>query len=209
MSRSEIDAQMKQGKVPGIDMSHLLMTSYNLYSEEDRILYLILGLIQPDPRKRWGYGEIRCWCNNQHIPLVPKEGKVVYQYNEPFYVGSMKCWNYKQLTQGFAADSNAWTDAMLIRFREFAKRQQIGNWEKMAQMINSTDFNTAGKIFRCIYAMNPALDGFWWKGKKYQNTDALMREAAADKGTALLLSDILKNRCLSFYENEKESICGK
>lgn len=52
----------------------------------------------PNPSERWGYGEIRCWCNGQHIPFSRKGGKIVYQYNVPFVVGNHKCWNYQQLT---------------------------------------------------------------------------------------------------------------
>ncbi|MCR5734339.1 MAG: serine/threonine-protein kinase, partial [Lachnospiraceae bacterium] len=49
-------SELKAGRVPGIDIKYLKNTSYDMYSTEDKLYYLILGLLIPDPDKRWGYG---------------------------------------------------------------------------------------------------------------------------------------------------------
>lgn len=62
ISQDKFYEGLKYGKVPGIDVNHLKNTPLNMYSVEDRVAYLILGLLLPDPNQRWGYGEIKCWC---------------------------------------------------------------------------------------------------------------------------------------------------
>ena len=199
MEKKERDEKLNRGIVLGIDIAHLRNTPYECYSEEDKILYLILGLILPNPRQRWGYGELRCWCNGQHIPLVRKNGRIVYQYNAPFLIGTIQCWNYRQLTQTMVAKKDAWTESALQRLLQFAKEQNIPYYEKIEEWQKTEEYNTYGKIFRCIYAMNPALDGLWWTGKKYLNIDTLVQEAACNPMESSILHDILRNRCLSFF----------
>lgn len=206
MDWNDIQKCLAQGKVPGIDINHLRNTPYDLYNEEDEVLYLVLGLMLPNPNERWGYGEIRCWCNHQHIPLRRKEGRIVYQYNEPFVVGRYKCWNYQQLTQRMAADPAAWTDAVYTRLEQFAKRQSIQSWNRMVDMSKGCQLTTNSRIFRAIYAINPALNGFWWTGKKYADSTELIRKSASDKVAAGMLSEILTSHSLSFFLRMRKRI---
>lgn len=206
MKWDEIQKCLKTGTVPGIDIDHLKNTQYDFYSEEDKVLYLVLGLMLPNPRERWGYGEIRCWCNGQQIPLIRKNGKIVYQYHEPFIVGDYKCWNYQQLTQGIAASSEAWNDASYTRLDAFAKKQNITIWKQISDANKDSSLTANGRIFRAIYGINPALDGFWWSGKKYADTSDLIREAATDQTAASVLSEILKNRSISYFLKMRKRI---
>lgn len=206
MEWSEINRSLMEGKIPGIDIEHLKSIPYDLYSEEDRVMYLVLGLMIPKPSERWGYGEIRCWCNNQHIPLIRKNGKIVYQYNEPFIVGNHTCWNYRQLTQAIAATQDAWNDNTYIRLDKFAKKQNIFFWQQISDGNKDSTLTPTGRIFRAIYGINPALDGFWWLGKKYSNTSELIREAATDKRVSKVLSEILKNHSLSYFLKMRKRI---
>ena len=206
MSWGDIQISLRDGKVPGIDIQHLKSIPYDLYSEEDKVMYLILGLMLPNPRDRWGYGEIRCWCNKQHIPLTRKGGKIIYQYNEPFVIGNSKCWNYQQLTLRIAADQHAWSESTYARLDQFAKKHCIPNWAKIADMNTEHPSANNGRMFRAIYGINPALDGFWWVGRKYANSTQLIQDAAANKTAADVLSEILKNHCMSFFLRMRKRI---
>lgn len=206
MSWSDIQKSLSAGKIPGVDIQHLKSISYDLYSEEDRVMYLVLGLMLQNPRDRWGYGEIRCWCNNQQIPLTRKGGKIVYQYNEPFVIGNTKCWNYQQLTLRIAADQYAWNEATYAQLDRFAKKQGIPNWAKIADMNKEHQLAINGRMFRAIYGINPALDGFWWVGRKYTNSTQLIQDAAANRAAAGVLSEILKNHSLSFFLRMRKRI---
>lgn len=206
MKWEEIQKYLIEGNIPGIDINHLRNTPYDLYSEEDKVMYLVLGLILPNPNERWGYGEIRCWCNGQHIPLIRKEGKIVYQYNEPFTVGDYKCWNYQQLTQVIAANAIAWNDATYNKLDTFAKKQGISVWKQISEMNRDSCMTENGRIFRSVYGINPALDGFWWRGRKYADTSDLIREAATNKTDAGVLSEILKSHSMSFFLNMRKRI---
>ena len=206
MKWNEIQEYLKTGIVPGIDIKHFRNIPYDLYSEEDKVMYLVLGLMLPNPGERWGYGEIRCWCNNQQIPLTRKHGKIVYQYNEPFTVGNYKCWNYQQLSQVIAANKDAWNDTTYTRLDKFAKRQNISIWKQISDVNKDSGLTANGRIFRAIYGINPALDGFWWSGKKYANTSELIREAATNKMAAGVLSEILKNHSMSYFLRMRKRI---
>ena len=206
MKWDEIQKYLMSGTIPGVDINHLRSTQYDLYSVEDKVMYLILGLMLPNPGERWGYGEIRCWCNDQYIPLTRKGGKIVYQYNEPFIVGNHKCWNYQQLTHVLACNASAWNDETYIKLDKFAKKQDISIWKRVSDINRDSGFTSNGRIFRAIYAINPALDGFWWTGKKYVNTSDLIREAAINKTAAGVLSEILKNQCISFFLKMRKRI---
>ena len=199
MSWNEIQTHLRSGIVPGINMDHLRNTAYDVYSAEDKVLYLILGLMLPNPKDRWGYGEIRCWCNNQHIPLVRKEGRIFYQYNEPFIVNRYRCWNYQQLTKRLAMEKEAWTDDVFQRLNGFAQRQNINIWNQILKECQGQRMTTGSKIFKAIYGINPALDGFWWKGKKYLTTEELIREAASQKSIHDILAEILRTQSLSYF----------
>ena len=206
MKWDEIQKYLATGAVPGINVNHLRNTPYDLYSEEDKVMYLVLGLMLPNPSERWGYGEIRCWCNGQHIPLTRKGGKIIYQYNEPFVVGNHKCWNYQQLTQAIAADVGAWNDTTYTRLDKFAKQQNINVWKQISDANKDQGVTSKGRIFRAVYGINPALDGFWWSGKKYADTSDLVREAATNKMVASILSEILKTRSISFFLKMRKRI---
>ncbi len=206
MKWDEIQRCLMKGIVPGIDIKQLRHTSYDLYSEEDKVMYLVLGLMLPNPYERWGYREIRCWCNNQQIPLIRKDGKIIYQYNEPFTVGNNKCWNYQQLTQAIAASKDAWNDRTYIRLDQFAKRQHISIWKQISDVNKESGLTANGRIFRAIYGINPALDGFWWSGKKYADTSDLIRDAEVDKVAAQMLSEILKNHSISYFFRMRKRI---
>lgn len=206
MSTKEVQERLTSGEVPGIDTAYLKKTPYRHYSGEDRILYLILGLLLADPRQRWGAGEIRCWCNNQQIPLVRKGGRIQYQYKAPFFVGTEKCWNSRQLAQVLAADSEAWTVETLKRLETFARQQKIAEWDLVAEEWKLKGIGTEGKLFRCLYGLHPGLDGLWWKGVKFQDAGDLAARASASRTSAAVLAQLLTSRSLSFFLRMRKQI---
>lgn len=197
---------LKNGKVPGVDVEHLRKTSPDLYSAEDRVMYLVLGLLIPDPRKRWEYGEIRCWLNDQMIPLAQKDERIRYQFNEPFVVGKTRCWNEKQLAMALASTKNAWTETTFTKLIEFARKQHFSCISELEECRNNKSFSGSGKIFRSIYAINPCIDGLWWEGVKYRDTHSLVQEVQNKRLSENAISNMLKDSIFSYFENIRSKL---
>ena len=200
--KSFID-DLKNGKVPGVDVEHLRNTPLDLYSAEDRVMYLVLGLLIPDPRKRWEYGEIRCWLNNQMISLVQKGERIRYQFNEPFILGDKKCWNEKQLAMTLASSKTAWTESTYMRLAEFAQKQRFKCAHEIGEYGNDKLISCSGKIFRSIYSINPHIDGLWWEGVKYRDTQDIVQAVQNKKLSEKVISTMLKDSMFSFFEKTR------
>ena len=198
--------QLNKGAVPGIDVQHLRNTPPSLYSAEDKILYLILGLLIPDPRQRWGLGEIRCWCNNQRIPLVQNGPRVWYQFNEPFIIGSKKYWNARMLAKGIASQGQAWSDSVVRNVPAFCKKQTLGCSSELERYRSDHSLSVSGKIFRYVYVLDPSINGFWWNGGKYADTNELINAVKVGRLGLIELSNILRDGAFSFFENRRQSL---
>lgn len=199
LSRDAFLKMLSAGEVPGIDIGHLQATSYDLYSAEDRILYLVLGLMLPDPGKRWGYGEIRCWCNGQHIPLIQKGKREPYQFSEPYAVGRTRCWNERQLARTLAEQKEAWREGTAQGLLAFAKRQCPKHVQAFSEYADDPAAGPGGKVFRCIYTLYPSIDRLWWNGVSYPDMQTLVREARRSPKERETLSQLLQEQCLSFF----------
>lgn len=198
--------QLNKGAVPGIDVQHLRNTSPSLYSAEDKILYLILGLLISDPSKRWGLGEIRCWCNNQMIPLVQNGPRIAYQFNKPFIIGTKKYWNARMLAKGIAAQKQAWSDGFVNNIPEFCTKQMLGCSSELARYKSDSSLSVSGKIFRYIYVLDPSINGFWWNGFQYVDTNELINAVKRGGLELTELSNILRDSALSFFETRRQSL---
>lgn len=203
LKRLDFITRLQNGDIIGVDLQHLKKTPYHLYSEEDRVMYLICGLLQPDFRNRWGYGEINCWLNRQQIPIVPKGKRVAYQFNEPFQANGIPCWNVVQLTNVLAKSSNMWTNQWATKLSYFISKQKISCASQITSYVGDSSLTGEGKIFRIIYTLIPSLDKLWWRGKSFSNMTALTEEAQKNQHTKNIISELLQNKCLSFFVNTR------
>lgn len=207
VDRKEFIEQLKNGRVPGMDVGHLRNTPFELYSAEDRVMYLVLGLLILDPRNRWEYGEIRCWLNNQKIPLVQKGDRVQYQFDEPFKLGELKCWNEKQMAKALAASKIAWTESVFTELMTFATKQGMNVIQELKEYKNDNSVSSSGKIFRSIYTIDPYIDGLWWEGVKYGDTKGIVQAIQNKRLSENVASTMLKDSVFSFFEKTR-SKCG-
>ena len=203
IARKDFIEQLKIGRVPGIDVEHLRNTSFELYSSEDRVMYLVLGLLIPDPRNRWEYGEIRCWLNGQQIPLVQKGNRLKYQFNEPFVVGNTRCWNERQLAQALASTKTAWTESVFSDLLSFAKKQSMAATQELQEYKNDSSISSCGKIFRSIYAIDPHINGLWWKGIRYDDAEGIAKAIQNKRLSENIASTMLKDSVFSFFERTR------
>lgn len=199
LTREAFLKKLAGGTVPGIRTEHLRNTPRELYGAEDRILYLVLGLLLPDPGKRWGYGELRCWCSGRLLPLVPKGGRIVYQFTEPFAVGGTECWNVRQTAETLAACREAWTLPTVRRLAEFAGRQCPKYAKALAAYADDPSAGPSGKMFRCIYTLLPSMDRLWWNGSSWPDMETLTASAGQRDSGRAALAQLLRERCLSFF----------
>lgn len=203
ISREELYRELLEGRVPGIDTEHLRKTPYEMYSAEDKVLYLIMGLLLPDPANRWGYGEIRCWCNDQHIPLVQKGRRERYQFNRCFVINNVKCWNRRMLSECLSNNIIGLGKADITRLLGFLK-EQMGSSNDLDMI--AADGLPASQVFKLIYFLNPATNGFCWKGHRYASTDDFVKEVRNDRISLNDLQDILAHDCISYYDKCRSGI---
>ena len=201
VKREDFIKQLMSGIVPGIDVAHLRTTPFELYSAEDKVSYLVLGLMIPNPKDRWGYGEIRCWLNGQKIPLVQKGERVKYEFDEPFSIGNLKCWNCKQLSIVLAKSDFAWTEDTVRRLIQFTNNKIPSLGDQIAKYVNDSSVTSSGKLFRFIYTLYPQLDGLWWKGKKYKDTFDIVMNVQNMTLSNNQVSEMLTNGVFSFFED--------
>ena len=190
---------LNSGKVPGIDVNHLKNTSPSMYSVEDRVTYLILGLLLPDPNQRWGYGEIKCWCNNQMIPLVQAGDKTVYQYASPLILDGEKCWNDRQIAETISKNGQLWNKQSYKNVCDFLRVHQ----SKKLMTVKGYSFNEDEKsmVFKTIYTLYPAINGFSWNGVLYKDANQLIEKIKCGSLAFDELQNILRSGCLSFFED--------
>ncbi|MCR4739472.1 MAG: hypothetical protein K5886_04335 [Lachnospiraceae bacterium] len=203
ISREAFYTGLKSGSVPGIDIGYLKKTPYDLYSAEDKLYYLILGLLIPDPDKRWEYGEVRCFLNDQHIPLVRKSGRIEYKYHTPFVINGISCFNDGMIAENLAKNAKELTGADLNRLYKFLGDQD--NCAADLSLIPVTDSFRA-KVFKLIYALDPAIDGFYWDGRRYTDTDDFAASIRVNPALLEELKEILKNDCFSYYASCRKKV---
>ena len=172
-------------------VQRLQNTPYALYTLEDRILYLIQGLTLPDPKQRWGWEETRVWCAGHLIPWTQPNGRrTVYDFTDPFPVRNMLCWNRQQLARELSRDREAWTEQGVQKTCAFLTRQGIP--------LQTPTLSPAGTMFRCLYTLNPSLDGLRWKGEYFYDMEALLQRVERDRGYFDELCQMLRESCFSF-----------
>ena len=163
-----------------------------LYTAEDKIRYLIRGLTLPDPAQRWGWGETRVWRAGYQIPWIQKNGvRQEYQFTEPFMIRGAACWNRYQMAEKLAVDPDAWTASGVKKTLLFLKNQGI--------LFQNSAFSPAGTMFRCVYTLNPATDGFKWKGMSFADPRSLIHQAESNQKYLPELSQALQDKCFSFF----------
>lgn len=202
LSRTEFLQQLSRGIVPGVDIQHLRNTPYELYSEEDRVLYLVLGLMLPDYRQRWEFGEIRCWYCRQKIPLVQRGQRIRYQFSEPYVTGGRICWNQRQLAETVAACQSAWKSPGSLA--AFAEKQHLRCAKSLREVTEAPSLSEQGKVFRCVYTMYPEIDGLWWEGRRYSDTTGLARAVKDGTLPEEAFSQMLRDGALSFFVRCKQ-----
>ena len=196
-SKEAYHRNLESGVIPGIDVGYLKNAEYESLNPGDRIKYLIVGLLIANPENRWGYEEIRCWCNNQCIPWVQSGERVVYQFDRCITINGEKCWNVAMVTKNLAIIGNLPGTEMkaLVSFLD----AQLRN-DACSKAIAGCNHGKA-EAFKLVYTLSPGLNGFWWNGKCYSNPENFV-QIMKNRQEELRL--ILINNCLSFYVSCRE-----
>lgn len=206
MTREEFLENLSKGNLPDLNIEHLKNTSYELYSMEDRVMYLILGLMLPNPMYRWGYGEIRCWINEYQIPLIPKGKRPVYQFSKPCVLMNTQCWNQKQIAYLLASDSSLWNDGVLKQILEFSKEQGLSIQRFLSEIFEDEKISQKGKAFRFIYQLDAAINHFWWDGISYTNTQDILSAIKSGSLSLQSLSQMLQDGAISYFEENRANL---
>lgn len=201
--RNHLAGYLAAGKFGYISRSDYEGRSYRVMSEQDKVNYLILGLLDPDPASRWGYGELRCFCHGQEIPLKRKDGRIWYQYYHPFSADGQECWNRKQLVKTLAASKSLWTEDTAKRLSAFLKEQEPGAACNIGKIAGDKNLSEAGKMFHILYTLDPGLDGLWWKGIRFCDSAELAEKCAGIGYMEKQVSQMLRDHCLSLFLTQR------
>lgn len=183
--------------LPGIKRKELSGISYNMLSLDQKLMYLIAGLTIPDPHQRWGYGEVRCWCAGQAIPLLQNGRKVHYQMTAPVTANGVPCWDYDQLGEELLKGGKS-SEQILPGITKHVLAQNRAMGERLNRILIDPGLSLQGKVFYMGYTLYPGASGFWWNGKNMRTTAEIAAYSSSMGNRHQVVSEMLTDHCFTF-----------
>lgn len=183
--------------LPAVNRYELSVKSYNMLSLDQKLMYLIAGLTIPDPHQRWGYGEVRCWCTGQEIPLLQRGRKVAYQMSAPITVNGIRCWDYDQLGEELLKGGKA-SEQLLPAVTKHLLVQNRTLGESLNRILSDSNISKQGKVFYMGYTLYPGISGFWWNGRNMHTTAEIAAFSSSLNNGHQIVSQLLKDHCFTF-----------
>lgn len=202
------------GKIPKLDKEKFASLSKSTLSLRDRIEGLILGLTIYDHKKRWGYDEVKKWCEGIiDFPVIDKDSSNSNRKNTDFefsipYTGikGEQLYTRREIVEYY---TNNWEIA-----RQDLMRGVISGWfasqrPDIASKLNRVIEESGSKqedsdctLYRAIYTIDESYPGICWKGKIYKELSSL----AGDVGNGVTNIDMmLRCKLLSWMIGDNDS----
>lgn len=170
-----------------------------------RIAILIKGLLNEDEDQRWGYEQVRRWCEGEHVRSVNRN---IYsgtnrnkQKNKPLIFGrfnseTLTVSTLHQLAEAIRAH---WDQARRIVKRrelvEFVRQYEPNLTDKIRELARFTDEDAA--VFRLLTYIDNDYDGIFFCGKTYGSLKEYVEALSSGKDETA--SRFLISGSLIFY----------
>lgn len=187
------------GTIPHLNRKKFSVSEMTL---KDRIEGLICGLTIIDIKKRWGYEQVKQWCEGKlHFPedLEQEEKR---EFEKPFIWEEEYCYTASSMA---LALSKSWEKS-----KRESGRGLFADWLKFYRPDIATDLyylieNSRWKtdaekdigLFKVIYTIDPKIKGFHWKGKVFSNFSELAEELQKKKDNSF--DELLLKEGISWY----------
>ncbi|MBQ5755380.1 MAG: protein kinase, partial [Oscillospiraceae bacterium] len=211
MTEQEISLRTADGILPGLEKQKVEEGRCDPANMADRLQQLVWGLTRVDPAQRWGYQQVKDWCQGREIPTaVFTGGAGAGTFARPYTVKGVLCRDKKSLALALAADWEntkvALTQGVLGGFfagqePELATRLYALTAAKAPAPWHPEASAADALVFKALYTIDPALPGLWWKGVQYPSASALSAAALlpGQEGLCHSLSALLQNGGLSHF----------
>ena len=165
----------------------------------DKLFTAIRRLIDPDPANRWTEIQVTD-CFERGITIEQQKVRVVgRELPAPIILCGRRCWDYLHLVQIMAHEGYEKIDETeLNQMIQNIASQDAGTGKSLSEEVNRC-ITMPGKIFHVIYMLNPTQNGFWCNGSFYSDSRKLAKEAEVNRGDLQVLSDLMKDGCLTFW----------
>ncbi|MGI6500029.1 MAG: protein kinase domain-containing protein [Anaerostipes sp.] len=196
-------AEVKRGKIPGINDDYIKKVSYQFLGLRDKVYYLILGLLNPNPQKRWGFDEVARWCKGEMIPLEKEGRPTTYQYETALCLKNKSLWNDQDVSKAIAQNHILWSQETLEVIARFGQNG-ICSWsQQVLDIVNNRNISVNAKIFRCIYTLYPEMNGFSWEGYIFLDSTQFMQWVIQNH-CENQLSEILMYQCFTYLNQMRK-----
>ncbi len=150
----------------------------------DSIEGLICGLTIHGVKERWGYKEVKEWCEGKrYFPPIRTKGSVG-EFKFPFTWNDSQFYTPIAMAEALAKDWNNSRKKGSI-FAGWLETERPDLASKVYDVIESsqwvTEEQTDASFFKLIYMISPDLPFIYWKGKKHEDFNALALELERKK----------------------------
>ncbi|MCR5735397.1 MAG: hypothetical protein K6G22_12400, partial [Lachnospiraceae bacterium] len=121
----------------------------------------------------------------------------------PCVINGISCFNDRMIAETLARNADKLTDADLNGLASFLKKQKNSPVDPGTIPAHES---FKARIFKYIYAIDPAIDGFYWDGKRFGSTDDFAASIRANPALLSELKEILKNDCFSYYASSRNKV---
>lgn len=196
--------------IPYLNPEKFIDASIFSMSLRDRIEGLVCGLTLHSVKDRWGYKEVKEWCEGKkHFPII-KARDLSDEFTEPFTWNGAKCFSPLTMAEALAKDwDNAKKEAGRGTFADWLKSRRPDLSSMVNDIVETTNWRDEEQahigLFKIIYSIAPEMQGIYWKGKKYIDFNALALDLSKDANTNAF-RQMLKNGIVSWFIKKSTAI---
>lgn len=189
--------------IPYLNPEKFVDASVFSLSLRDRIEGLICGLTIHDIKDRWGYKEVKEWCEGKkHFPIIRAKANTE-EFAEPFIWNGSKCFSPLSMAETMARDwDNAKRESGRGTFADWLKVRRPDLASKVNDIVENTQWKDDKQanvgFFKMIYTIAPNIPCVYWKGKKFADFNSLAFELAQNE-TDDAFQELLKKKVISWF----------
>lgn len=169
-----------------------------------RMASLLEGLTVQDPRYRWGYKEIKAWISGANVPVFRYSQEE--QLLDPPYqlTAQISCSSLRELALAICQYPEEGKKHLYDGLLADSLRRQYQHLSNALADLTVNCFphaHNAG-LTAAVHLIDPAAEGFFWAGKKYEGIFLLLqelRQEVAEESLSSASEELLTSGILSYY----------